>query len=171
MGKLNQAGIDLIKFYEGCERRAYPDPATGGAPWTIGWGHTGPEVKKGLVWTKAYCDAVFFEDLAKIENFLEDELAIPASLTDNQVSAMISFAYNCGTATLEYIIDDVGFVGFPKKIQKYIYAGPKGKKIVLEGLVIRRKKEAALFNTAPLNGDKINAKIGGAFSLSNRRYS
>lgn len=169
MGKLNQAGIDLIKFYEGCERQAYPDPATGGEPWTIGWGHTGPEVHKGLVWTKAHCDIVFLEDLHKIELFLEEELMLPASLTDYQVSAMISFAYNCGNATLEHVIDDVGVEGFPKKIQKYIYAGPKGKKVVMEGLVLRRKKEAELFKTT-INEDRINAKIGGTFSLSNRRY-
>jgi GH24 family phage-related lysozyme (muramidase) len=31
---------------------AYPDPATGGAPWTIGWGSTGPDITKGTVWTK-----------------------------------------------------------------------------------------------------------------------
>jgi hypothetical protein len=33
-----QAGIDLIKEFEGCELEAYPDPGTGGVPWTIGWG-------------------------------------------------------------------------------------------------------------------------------------
>jgi len=45
---IGPAGIDLIRRFEGCAKRradgryeAYPDPATGGAPWTIGWGATG----------------------------------------------------------------------------------------------------------------------------------
>jgi lysozyme len=36
---------------EGWVHRAYPDPLTGNEPWTIGAGHCGPEVVKGLEWT------------------------------------------------------------------------------------------------------------------------
>lgn len=57
-------GIALIKRFEGCARRcrdgkfqAYPDPGTGGAPWTIGWGATGPGIASGTVWSQAECDA------------------------------------------------------------------------------------------------------------------
>ena len=46
---LTTAGYRLIQSWEGCRLRAYPDPASGGAPWTIGYGHTGPQVKPGLV--------------------------------------------------------------------------------------------------------------------------
>ncbi|MEQ1641654.1 MAG: lysozyme, partial [Novosphingobium sp.] len=42
---VSTAGLVLIKRFEGCAKRrsdgrfeAYPDPGTGGAPWTIGWG-------------------------------------------------------------------------------------------------------------------------------------
>lgn len=45
---ISPAGIALIKKFEGCARKrpdglleSYPDPGTGGAPWTIGWGATG----------------------------------------------------------------------------------------------------------------------------------
>ena len=48
----------LIKPFEGLARRradglvqAYPDPGSGGAPWTIGYGSTGPDVKQDTVWT------------------------------------------------------------------------------------------------------------------------
>lgn len=167
MGQLNQAGIDLIKFYESCRQEAYLCP---GKKWTIGWGHTGPEVKPGMMWSKARCDDVFKEDCDKIVRFMNVELALPESLNDNQFSAMVSFAYNCGNDTLEHVIDNVGIQGFPEKILEYVYAGAKGKKKVLEGLVIRRKKEAKLFKS-PIEGDLINAKNRGNFPLSNRRYS
>ena len=45
---LSQEGLNLIKHWEGCRLTAYPDPASGADPWTIGYGHTGPEVKPGL---------------------------------------------------------------------------------------------------------------------------
>ncbi|MES2698166.1 MAG: hypothetical protein V4647_00955, partial [Pseudomonadota bacterium] len=45
--RVSPVGIALIKQFEGCARRqadgryaAYPDPGTGGDPWTIGWGAT-----------------------------------------------------------------------------------------------------------------------------------
>lgn len=41
-----------IDIDEGNVLTAYPDPITKGDPWTIGRGHTGPEVHKGLVWTE-----------------------------------------------------------------------------------------------------------------------
>ncbi len=33
-------GIDLIKRFEGCHLKAYPDPLSGGKPYTVGWGST-----------------------------------------------------------------------------------------------------------------------------------
>jgi hypothetical protein len=32
--------LPRVKEFEGCRLTAYPDPETGGAPWTIGWGST-----------------------------------------------------------------------------------------------------------------------------------
>ncbi|HID1023608.1 TPA: glycoside hydrolase family protein, partial [Klebsiella michiganensis] len=39
--QISNNGIALIKRFEGCRLTAYPDPGTGGAPWTIGYGWTG----------------------------------------------------------------------------------------------------------------------------------
>ena len=65
-------GIALIKRFEGCARQradgmveAYPDPGTGGAPWTIGWGATGADIGPGTVWTQAQCDARLADDIAR----------------------------------------------------------------------------------------------------------
>src|SRR5262245_267572 len=66
----SQACVSLVQQFEGCEKRrsdggfdAYPDPGTGGDPWTIGWGSTGGDIKRGIVWTQQQCDDRLARDL------------------------------------------------------------------------------------------------------------
>jgi lysozyme len=54
----------LIGF-EGWLRKAYPDPLTGGEPWTIGVGHTGLEVHQGLVWDDEQISQALDQDIAE----------------------------------------------------------------------------------------------------------
>ena len=56
--KISQAGLDLIKRFEGCELEAYQDAV---GIWTIGYGHTGSDVHKGLKITQAQADAGFLK--------------------------------------------------------------------------------------------------------------
>ena len=63
--KISPAGLDLIKKFEGLRLAAYPDPATGGEPWTIGYGHTGPEVHRGLTWTHDQAEAALEQAAAQ----------------------------------------------------------------------------------------------------------
>ncbi len=153
MAKLNQAGRDLIKSFEACRFLAYPDPGTGGKPWTIGWGHTGPEVKPGLFWSERKCEEVFQKDCDNVVRQINVYLGLPENINENQFAAMVSFAYNLGIDDLQHVIETVGIAGFPEKIQEYVHAGPPGKKKVLKGLLIRQRKEAELFNT-PVGGPK-----------------
>ena len=46
--RTSDRGLALIKSFEGCELTAYPDPGSGGDPWTIGYGHSWPVVVPGL---------------------------------------------------------------------------------------------------------------------------
>lgn len=92
--KLSQAGKDLIKSFEGLELRVYPDPATGGAPYTAGYGHTGSDVKPGMKVTQAMADAWFDADAAKFESGVSALLKVPT--TQSQFDAMVSLAYNIG---------------------------------------------------------------------------
>ena len=62
-------GLQLIKSWEGCRLCAYPDPASGGAPWTIGYGHTGPEVHQGLAISQQQAEAWLAADIAKLFDF------------------------------------------------------------------------------------------------------
>ena len=52
--RISDNGLEVLKYFESCHLEAYPDPGSAdGKPWTIGWGHTGPEVTKGLVLLKS----------------------------------------------------------------------------------------------------------------------
>lgn len=88
----------LIKLFESCRLKAYPDPKTGGAPWTIGWGHTGPDVAPTTVWTQQQADIAFNADLKKFETGVSGLLKVQVLLC--QFDALVSFAYNCGLQAL-----------------------------------------------------------------------
>lgn len=56
---------EMLRREEGYSHKAYPDPLTHGAPWTIGIGHTGPEVHEGLIWTDDQINAALEDDVAE----------------------------------------------------------------------------------------------------------
>ena len=85
---------------EGCRRAAYPDPLTGGAPWTIGVGHTGPEVHEGLVWTNAQIDAQLDLDIARAEAGLDRALPWWRGLGDSRQDVLVQMAFQLGVAGL-----------------------------------------------------------------------
>lgn len=91
--KLSQRGIDLIKQFEGYRSKAYPDPATGVAPWTIGYGTT-KGVKPGMVITAEQAEKMLRDDVAKFESGVSSLITAPT--TQGQFDAMVSLAYNIG---------------------------------------------------------------------------
>jgi len=91
--KTSQKGIDLIKQFEGVSLKAYPDPGTGGEPWTIGYGHTGG-VKKGDAITQSQAEDLLRKDLIKFETGVSNALKVET--TQYQFDAMVSLAYNIG---------------------------------------------------------------------------
>ena len=147
---LSPAGIALIQKWEGCAKRrtdgcfeAYPDPGTGGDPWTIGWGTTGRDIVPGLVWTQTECDARFEREL---QRFVREVAAAigEAPTTQGQFDALISFHYNTGAirkATLTRLHKAGDHAGAAVEFGKWVNAG--GKR--LAGLVRRRAEEAKLY--------------------------
>ena len=89
-----QIATPFTQTEEGCRLTAYPDPVSGGDPWTIGYGATGPHIVEGLVWTQEQADA----DLQARLTVLGDTILAAASvnLNDNQLAALVDFAYNEG---------------------------------------------------------------------------
>lgn len=105
--KTAEPGIALMKQFEGFARlrpdgrvEAYPDPGTGGEPWTIGWGSTGADpfnggrIRRGTIWTREQADTRFRQHLAEFEAVVNKALKVPT--TQNQFDAMVSFTYNVG---------------------------------------------------------------------------
>jgi lysozyme len=88
---VNQATIELIKRNEGCELTAYQDSV---GVWTIGYGHTGPDVSAGLRITQDQAEALLRQDLEKFQDGVDDLLG--ADTSDNQFGAMVSLAFNIG---------------------------------------------------------------------------
>lgn len=143
-------GVALIKRFEGCAKlrpdgryEAYPDPGTGGEPWTIGWGATGPGIGPGTIWTQEECDARLEADLARYARDVDDALG-DAPTSQHQFDALVSFHYNTGaiaraTLTRRHIAGD--FAGAQAEFARWNRAGGR----VLRGLVRRREAEAALY--------------------------
>ncbi len=87
-------GIVLIQYFEQCRLKAYPDPGTGGEPWTVGWGHTGPDVHKGLRISQKRADDLLREDLGDFER--DVARLVEAYLEQWEFDALVSFAFNVG---------------------------------------------------------------------------
>jgi GH24 family phage-related lysozyme (muramidase) len=97
---LTPEGWTLLKTWEGCRLSAYPDPASGGTPWTIGYGHTGPDVVPGLTITQQQADALLQKDVADAASAVE-QLLPGVALLPRQRDALISFCFNVGAGALE----------------------------------------------------------------------
>ena len=94
------AALKLIKEFEGCHLEAYPDPLSGGDPWTIGYGTTrygdGRQVKRGDKINAVEADALLRQEVDRIAAKLRADIPGWSELTDRQKSALVSFAYNLG---------------------------------------------------------------------------
>ncbi|MBU6229460.1 MAG: lysozyme [Cyanobacteria bacterium REEB459] len=147
-GKINQAGLTIIKTFEGLRTKAYPDPGTGGEPWTIGYGHTSaagpPPVYPGLTITVAEAETILKRDLEKFERSVNQ--VVTRTPSSDQFSAMVSFAFNAGTnslrdSTLLKKHNAGDFAGAADEFLRWVYAGGQ----IMPGLQRRRKAERALY--------------------------
>ncbi|HHT1700962.1 TPA: lysozyme [Citrobacter freundii] len=144
----SENGIRLIKQFEGCRLTAYPDPGTGGDPWTIGYGWTHPidgkPVKPGMTIDQETADRLLKTGLVSYENDVLKLVIV--KLTKGQFDALVSFAYNVGsralsTSTLLKKLNAGDIKGAADEFLRWNKAGGK----VLNGLTRRREAERALF--------------------------
>jgi lysozyme len=139
----SQRGIDLIKAAEGLRLVAYPDPATGAEPWTIGYGTT-RGVMQGMRITAEQADQYLKSDVARFEPELANLVKVP--LTQNQWDALMSFVYNLGSAnlassTLLKLLNAGYYARAADQFPRWNKAAGKE----LPGLTKRRAAEQALF--------------------------
>lgn len=87
---------DKIKKFEGLCLTATRCPA--GVP-TIGYGHTGPEVRVGQKITRERADEIFSKDIDKFSEGVEKLL--PKGISQCKFDALVSFAFNCGLGSLQ----------------------------------------------------------------------
>jgi lysozyme len=96
-----------IKADEGFRKNAYPDPLSGGAPWTCGWGQTGPNIGPGTVWTEADAQADFDTRINGLCDSLDDHLSWWISLDAVRAAVMLNMGWNLGLG---------GLKGFPRML-------------------------------------------------------
>ncbi len=138
---ISQNGVQMIEGFEGYSATAYPDPGTGGAPWTIGYGHTGG-VQPGQTITRAQAEAYLKDDLSWAQDAVRRNVHVP--INQNQFDALVSLTYNLGANGYPGLLAKLNagdYKGAQQMFGEYVHAGGHE----LPGLVNRRAKEAALF--------------------------
>ena len=150
---ISAPGIKLIKEFEGCHLKAYPDPLTGGLPITIGWGSTRDfdytPFKRDRVITQEYADRLLEHDI--LNRFLPKLSIIPywSEMNENQQGSILSFSYNLGADfygnsnfnTITRVLREKKWNEVPKALELYCNPGTK----VEAGLLRRRKAEGKLW--------------------------
>lgn len=142
--KISTNGIALIKREEGDKLRAYPDSR--GIP-TIGVGHTGrvdgKPVALGMVITPEQSSALLRDDLAWVENAINNRVSVP--LTQNQYDALCSFVFNIGetkfySSTFLRLLNRADYQGAANEMLKWKRSGDDP-----DILLPRRQRERRLF--------------------------
>ncbi len=182
------AALKLIKEFEGCHLRAYPDPLSGGAPWTIGYGTTrysdGRSVSKGDEINAIEADLLLRQEVDRIAEKLRTTIPFWVEMTDAQKCALISFAYNLGSAfygakgfeTISRRLCEKDWPGVPDALLLYrnpgtnVEAGLKRRRIA-EGDLWGRERQttgpiSAMFTPESPFSQKITPHItAGEFAL------
>ncbi|MBY4725720.1 MULTISPECIES: lysozyme [Burkholderia] len=149
----SKTGLQLTEQFEGCRLTAYQDSV---GVWTIGYGHTGPDVYRGLTITQERAEQLLLQDVAKAAAAVNRLVTLDRAgdadtdglpdLTQDEFDALVDFTFNLGAgrlanSTLLKKLNAGDIEGAAAEFPKWVYAGGK----VLAGLVKRRDAERALF--------------------------
>jgi len=173
---LGPDGTELCHFYEKLRLQAYPDPGSprakamrvgrpaaeyrklSGAPWTIGYGETGPDVFEGLVITGQEADERFARRMAlEFEPAVRKAVRVP--LNQRQFDAVVSIFYNAGVgaltaSTLVRALNLGDYAGAAAQFSRWNKSGGE----VMKGLQRRREAERLIFLGMPARTAIISAE-------------
>lgn len=142
--RISNAGVDLIKSFEGYRGAPYQDPV---GIWTIGYGHTAGVSAHSDHLTEPEAARLLASDLDSSYAPAVNALRLP--LTQHMFDATVSFVYNLGVGMLEPIhtfgadLRAHRFNAAADSMLLYHMAGG----VSLPGLVTRRAAERRLFLT------------------------
>ena len=88
----SRKGLALTEQFEGCRLSAYKDQV---GVWTIGYGHTEPDVKPGITITNAQAEALLAQDVKRAESCVNNLVSV--QLTQQEFDALVDFIFNLGT--------------------------------------------------------------------------
>ena len=152
--------LRIIQQFEGCHLDAYPDPLSGGEPWTIGWGTTrysdGRRVSKGDKINRVEADMLLRQEVDRIAEKLRATVPYWGEMEDHQKCALVSFAYNLGSGfygasgfeTISKRLREKDWARVPEAMLLYRNPGTN----VEAGLRRRREAEGKLWS-----GGKVSA--------------
>lgn len=152
--RTSKAALEQIAQFEGIRLTAYRCPA---GVWTIGVGHTGPDVFEGRTITHDEAMALFAQDIRSAEIAVEHA---GLQLDQGKYDALVSFCYNCGAGNLQKLTRGRTLAQIADAIPLYNKGGGK----VLKGLVRRRAWERELF----LAGGIPDQKEGNPYQIPDK---
>ena len=143
----SKAGLALTEQFEaagGPALKAYWDSL--GKVYTIGWGHTGPDVHEGLIWTYEQCVDALARDVNWANNVVNG--LVHASLTQPEHDAVVDFTFNVGAhafkdSTMLTYLNQGNMVMAALEFEKWDKAGG----VVVAGLLRRREAEEGMFTS------------------------
>jgi len=146
--RLTSEAIALIKHFEGCFLEAYRDPV---GVLTIGYGHT-TNVKRGMSITPQQAENLLMEDLSLAQADVLHNVKAP--LNDNEFGALVSLAFNIGSSalarsTLVRKLNRGKRRAAAAEFERFVNGRVGGRRMILKGLVLRRKAEREFFEAPP----------------------
>lgn len=134
-------GVKAICAEEGLRLEAYQDVA---GVWTVGYGHTGPTVQRGMRITEDQAVSLLRLDLARFEQAVA--AAVRRPLHQHEFDALVSLTFNVGTAaftksTLVNALNDGEFSRAAAQFTEWTKAGG----VHQPGLLRRRTRELLRF--------------------------
>jgi len=137
-------GYALTQEFEGLRLEAYQDQ---GGKWTIGYGHTGPDVYRGLSISAEEAIALLKQDVQMAIATVSRLVTIP--ITQNQFDALVDFTFNLGegnfaSSTLLRRVNVGNDIDAAREFLRWDYVAGEHN----AGLARRREAESQMFKGA-----------------------